>query len=416
MILLPMMILPHFWKTSKAKNSEVIIRATPTVSCGEVLLYNVVDKEFQSALRPLALMQRLFICAKFSIRDNFIASNTATYNYIGLSCALIFRSFMLYYLISTINQMIGITSLLSLCDIDDFIFFSVGFIINYYSNIIQCNNNVFLILKLQNVIRSLQIDVKVMKFFVITNWCYIIALNCVFILSNTYYCMFHVVGNAWDHLSSFTSITFDINIVYASFILSLLRRLVISWIEEFQSNGDSNNECYWNAMFDLYVNILEAYKLLKITSSLQVVYYTIHTVCHGLMTEVILLQMRHIIPETQVKFTMFAMLSQMWLVKNVALQIVLCVKSERFYAAMEQVPSVCVELMQTRGCTALMKLVGPLFTDKQRQVCKNIQRLHETSFKKMSGFGLFVVDVALPLRIASVLTSYTLAILQFALS
>ncbi|CAD0249724.1 unnamed protein product [Spodoptera exigua] len=102
---------------------------------------------------------------------------------------------------------------------------------------------------------------------------------------------------------------------------------------------------------------------------------------------------------------MFAMLSQMWLVKNVALQIVLCVKSERFYAAMEQVPSVCVELMQTRGCT-----------DKQRQVCKNIQRLHETSFKKMSGFGLFVVDVALPLRIASVLTSYTLAILQFALS
>ncbi|XP_050552105.1 uncharacterized protein LOC118277735 isoform X2 [Spodoptera frugiperda] len=158
-------------------------------------------------------------------------------------------------------------------------------------------------------------------------------------------------------------------------------------------------------MFDLYVNILEAYKFLRITFRLQILYYTVHTVCHGLMTEAILLQLRQIVTTSPEKFGVYAVLSQMWLVKNVALQIVLCVESERFYAAMEQIPSVCTELIQSRGCT-----------DTQRRVCKNIQRLQVTSFTKMSGLGLFVVDVTLPLRIAGVLTSYTLAILQFALS
>lgn len=264
------MIIPYFWKTSKTNYNDVIIGGAPAVTYREVMLHNVVDKPLQSALQPLNLMQRLFICAKYSIRDNFIVSNTNTYNYVGLSCALIFRFILLYSLITSINQMIGITSLLSLCDIDDFIFFSIGFIINYYSNIVQCNNNVFLILKVQHVIRNLKIDIKVMKAFVVSNWCYIIALNCVFISSNAYYCMFHVVGNGWDHLSSYTSITFDVNIVYASFILSLLRRLVTAWIKEIESNGACNTDCYWNAMFDLYVNILEAYKFLRITFRLQV--------------------------------------------------------------------------------------------------------------------------------------------------
>ncbi|XP_075985620.1 uncharacterized protein LOC142982821 [Anticarsia gemmatalis] len=50
----------------------------------------------------------------------------------------------------------------------------------------------------------------------------------------------------------------------------------------------------------------------------------------------------------------------------------------------------------------------------ERRLCKNIKRLYRTSFDKMSLCGLFYIDAVLPLCLMSLLTNYTVVLLQFA--
>ncbi|KAH9644395.1 hypothetical protein HF086_006423 [Spodoptera exigua] len=57
-----------------------------------------------------------------------------------------------------------------------------------------------------------------------------------------------------------------------------------------------------------------------------------------------------------------------------------------------------------------------VFTDGQMKMMKNIQRLQRASFKKMSAYGLFVVDATLPLQLAGIISAYTITQIQFVLT
>ncbi|XP_063629197.1 uncharacterized protein LOC134800642 [Cydia splendana] len=51
---------------------------------------------------------------------------------------------------------------------------------------------------------------------------------------------------------------------------------------------------------------------------------------------------------------------------------------------------------------------------EMRKTCKNVLRLNRASLRKMSAFGVFELDAAFPLRLLSVLVTYTVVLLQFA--
>ncbi|KAH9636461.1 hypothetical protein HF086_002161 [Spodoptera exigua] len=55
------------------------------------------------------------------------------------------------------------------------------------------------------------------------------------------------------------------------------------------------------------------------------------------------------------------------------------------------------------------------FSEHERRLYKNVLRLHRASFKKIRVCGLFYVDAALQLSLTSLLTSYTIVLLQFAI-
>lgn len=56
-----------------------------------------------------------------------------------------------------------------------------------------------------------------------------------------------------------------------------------------------------------------------------------------------------------------------------------------------------------------------LFSDEEKKLCRNIQRLHRVSFSKMRPFGLFYEDMRHTLHVLELLTNYIVVLLQFAL-
>ncbi|XP_063542704.1 uncharacterized protein LOC134751249 [Cydia strobilella] len=49
-----------------------------------------------------------------------------------------------------------------------------------------------------------------------------------------------------------------------------------------------------------------------------------------------------------------------------------------------------------------------------RKTCKNVLRLNRATLLKMSAFGMFELDATFPLRLFSVIVTYTVVLLQFA--
>ena len=232
----------------------------------DVFLCNKIEKYLISVLRPLNLMQSLFICAKYSIHNSCITLNSCLYNLLGLFLAFGYRFLILYYYISTIT-FYWEKLIISLClsDIYQCVSCSIGFILNYYSNIIHDNDNVLLVLKVQEVQRALKINGKHLNNLLIVNWLYVIVIHFTFSIDKLYvghkdFSIFVVM----DFVSNYACISFEVNIVYATFFMSLLGKMINVWIGEMQlSITEEINQRHWTEMFDVYFKIIEAYNLLN---------------------------------------------------------------------------------------------------------------------------------------------------------
>ncbi|KAJ8709951.1 hypothetical protein PYW07_009317 [Mythimna separata] len=242
------------------------------------------------------------------------------------------------------------------------------------------------------------------------------------------------------------------SIIYATRSTKLVHNALKSWIEELRSLEfvDDVVDEYWDRMFQSYVDVIQVFGIVEKTHHRLVLLYIIHTSSNTLLDiwlridlraaatdsndfqyafftclcltwtvkNLVLLLSLSLATEkfysgmTEVQNTCIkiitskrcSVISQMWLVKNTTLQILLCIESEKFYATMTEVQSVCA-LLKSGGCT-----------DKQRRICKNIQRQQVASFRKLNVFGLLVIDATLLYQIYNVVTTYTLTLLQFDLS
>ncbi|GBP24941.1 hypothetical protein EVAR_12608_1 [Eumeta japonica] len=75
---------------------------------------------------------------------------------------------------------------------------------------------------------------------------------------------------------------------------------------------------------------------------------------------------------------------------------------EKVYTRIEELQRTCTVLYEKRIDVAL------------RRAAKNVMRLCSVRHAKMRVFGLFAVDAALPLRLAGLIATYCIVLLQFA--
>ncbi|XP_075985613.1 uncharacterized protein LOC142982814 [Anticarsia gemmatalis] len=139
----------------------------------------------------------------------------------------------------------------------------------------------------------------------------------------------------------------------------------------------------------------------------RIAYYAIYTFFYTLQNVTVLIEMSDAAAGAEMK-AMLAYLTTIsfsWLVKNIAIHIGTSMETETLYFTMKDVQSVCLQLASREG-------VGVA----QKRTCKNILRIHKTIFRKMRACGMFDVDACMTLELSSLITTYTIVLLQFALS
>lgn len=211
-------------------------------------------------------MQSLFLCSKYKIRDNIVTANE-TYSCV-FSCAvglfiIIFSHLYSLFQDSTFGIRVkGMLSfLIYLGAIGNMVCCVTGFILNYYTSWLHRHDNVFLLLKIQNAFKNLQIDSRKFKSLVV-------ALNCYHYFWLGYFCCIFEAFRWWDIINSYVAILFDVNCIYMTRLLHLLTQYLKEWMKLLNRPGsieESDDEAYSIRVFNVFMDILDAYQLLKKT-------------------------------------------------------------------------------------------------------------------------------------------------------
>ncbi|PZC79316.1 hypothetical protein B5X24_HaOG201014, partial [Helicoverpa armigera] len=351
-------MLSSIKKTNLNKIALMVVKR-PTVSSER---RNKIEEDLESILKPLNIMQSLFICAKYSIRNRIITHNSKLYNALRVFCTCIYSCIYLYRMISQDHQTINKSwrkFWFGMAWIAGFILYMVGDLINTISNIKHSHKNILLVLKIQHVLSILRISGTDLRIFVCYSWASVIILN---IFSISYVICYCFTTNIiiFEIISAYTSIAHDINIAYAIILMKLNEKMVRVFMEELESSkcDDSKIEEYWNRMLNMYLNILEIYNIIWKTFQ----------------------QMLVLLP----------LMAQIWNAKNMVVLMCLSTECERFYTAMKDVETACTKIFKSRNCSVHLT-----------RVCKNIQRGQNTYFKKMNACGFFYIDVHLPVMLSS---------------
>lgn len=225
-----------------------------------LILNNVVDKDIQSVLFPLNLMQYLTFCPKCCIRNNTISPNNIFSTCISFVGTLSFIAFYVFCSYLTFNLQSFAFNVLS--HYFDCIFYSFGFAMNFFVAFMHTNNFVKFVLILQRIHRCLNTGDCFKKF---------IKMNRIFIiLFFNYYAISFFPGVIQLQLPlpilciCWLLIIFDFNIIYATQVMKLLVKEVVLWNINVMNPQESDyGSPRNNKFFKSFVDILECYELYK---------------------------------------------------------------------------------------------------------------------------------------------------------
>lgn len=229
---------------------------------------NKIDKDVQSMLQPLNLMNNILLFPKYRIKNNFINSNSFI-SYTVTLCYIIISSAVFIYRIYVIHSNEFVRKFMNtiyLCSYFDFFAFSVGAIMNLIINVLQTKIFILFVLKIQDIHRVLN-DTK-FKHFSIRNWISVIYMLCSHICL-LIFCHIQLNVPSYEFCCGVATMIFDVNVMYAIRLIELLRIKMDLWnIQAKRLKQMDENDC--KIMFKAYANILECYDMYRV-GSLQMV-------------------------------------------------------------------------------------------------------------------------------------------------
>lgn len=229
-----------------------------------------VDKDVHTLFFPLNLMQIIVLNPKYRIKNHFISPNNC-FNKIIIFCAMMaYLSAYVYRVLEisfdpNFRRYVTITFLYS-ASYFDFIFYSMGFVLNCVLNISKTKKMVTFVLTFQEVHKVIKNE-DFYKWSVMRCWIHVVLIWSYYIFTFIFMCLapWHIVFNLLVILS------LDVNLIYAIVLIELLRDKVQLWNLEVKNlpTDDSNDE-HSIKMFEVYVNLLKCYKIVKNVFELQV--------------------------------------------------------------------------------------------------------------------------------------------------
>ncbi|PZC73336.1 hypothetical protein B5X24_HaOG200860 [Helicoverpa armigera] len=370
---------------------------------------NLVDKDVQSMLLPLNLMQYIAFCPKYCIKNNFISINSLFSNFISFCGLLIFLSSFLYRN-TLIAQSLGhsFTVFMYITAYFDFVYYCCGYVMNFIVGIMQTKNSVNFVLTFQNIHRFLNNETYSRNFKVL-NWIIVILTV---VGQTTIFAYFNITVGLSHYFIyiSFIITVFDFNIIYATRLLGILENKLLLWsnnVLDLREIGEIYDENYCRNMYLAYVDILKCYELHKVCFQEYICFYITETFLHSLICIQVSIEMCKMAASrgnistigTAILSTMSVLL---WILKDLFWQLLFCRQCEKFYSSMENVPDYCTLILKT-SCS-----------ESVRRLCKNVRRVHRARFSKLRVCSLFDAGAALQLSLMVLLADYTIVLLQFA--
>ena len=260
-------MLPYLKNRITSDRNVSPIPNVVTVSTNKIILNNVIEEDLQSVLKPLNLMQNLFLCAKYSIRDNIITANSSLYNCLRVLCVLTYQCCCIYNMIRLLNQCDSWDYSWLYCSttVSDCFIYMLGDVMSTCTNINHTHLNVLLVKKLQHVLRFLKISSIELRGFVAYSWISVIILNLFCIILIVIIRLIFTTVVVIELINIYASLIFNVNVIYAVLVLKLLEKMLKVWIENIKNSTDSEIEADWNTLLDVYYTIQETFILVEKT-------------------------------------------------------------------------------------------------------------------------------------------------------
>lgn len=244
------------------------VRKTCTLHPTEVLLNNRIEKEVQRMFFPLHFLLVLLLSSKYSIQDDYITPNSKQRKFGSFVCAcyiVVTCVHFIYFDEVTDNYSnIKKNMVISLITTFSFIYLGVGIVIFFILSIFQSQNNILLIVIIQRIDASIDISKRV-KSFIIWNWFSVLSIFGFNVFINcAHMAAFHVnFMQLRMFVCNFIYAAFDLNCVYAIRVITLLTYYLEDWIKEILELYKETESDKCDRQFNIYRNILEAYKQFK---------------------------------------------------------------------------------------------------------------------------------------------------------
>ena len=233
----------------------------------QLFLHNSLDKDFKRLVYSFNYALKLFMASKYNVQNDHIYPRGKKYQILAF-CFMLFMNALCIYRMFTIDltfrdewnmSYLKNKILTFICSVF-FFTFAISFFIMFIVDEIHKTNNVLLILKMQNIHRSINFSVKN---FIIWNWISIITVISTDILVQTLFYMSikypFVFDLICDNVCDLMYIASDINLVIATRIIILLRKYLEKWVENILNINE--NEEHYLKLFEMYLKIVKAYNL-----------------------------------------------------------------------------------------------------------------------------------------------------------
>ena len=222
------------------------------------ILENQLDKDVLKIIQPFNIMLSLFFSSKYKIRDSYITLCDKKYHiliFTIISCCNVFSIYCIFqeaYDESEVNYRNG--------SVFSFFFYCLGYILLVICNICHSRGNISLVLKIQEIHRSIDIS-KSIPNYKIWNWIYFAVVFFFYIAINTFF-----YGNLKtiyfaDITGDLLTVAYDINLVYGIRLMALLTKYLMGWVEKIHKLNSEENEEYCKGIYVQYRKILEGYQL-----------------------------------------------------------------------------------------------------------------------------------------------------------
>ena len=227
---------------------------------------NTVDKDVQSMLLPLDLMQNIMFYPKYRIKNNVITPNSLISKFVSMFATLGFMIAFVHctYAVMCNHRSLGHTSFMYYNFLYNCIFYCFGISLNFVIELIRTNSNVQFVLKFQKVHRFINNKSSINQ-MIIWTWIIILQILSVYVIVYTYFYV-KIGVPFYSTYAGYILVVFDFNVIYVMRVLRFLENKIVLWnIREFNTREIENayGENYCNGAFQAYVEIIECYDIFK---------------------------------------------------------------------------------------------------------------------------------------------------------